>query len=133
MAGMDQKRNSSGVMASTVVAAGTHALIPIFWLFSSLFVVPRYHAQVAELGIEDLPARVDFLFAASQFMATRSFLFMFLLALFLAADGAVHYGLSRLSNAAAARLWSLGIVIAQITLSLFLYLPLRSAVESMAS
>jgi hypothetical protein len=133
VADVAQKRNSGSVMASTVVATGTHALIPVFWLFSALFIMPRYHVQIAELGIEELPGRVDFLFAGSQFMAVHSFVFLFLVVITLAADGAVYYLLLRSSKAMAARLWSLSIVIAEITISLLLYLPLRSAVESMAS
>ena len=133
MAGMTQKRNSGSVIAATVVATGTHALIPLFWFFCAIFIMPRYYSHFAEQGIDELPSGTALLFTLSRFMAVHGLIFLFVLALALAADGAVHYSLLRVSKAMAAKLWSFAIVIAQILLSLMFYLPLRSSVESMAS
>lgn len=127
---MTQKRNSGSLMASTVAATATHACIPVFWLFCSLFIMPRYYSEIESRGIEELPEGVNFLLTFSHFMAKNSVVYLVLVGLLLAIDGAVHYSLLRVSKAIAARLWSFGIVIIQISISLFLYLPLRSTVES---
>ncbi|UCE49930.1 MAG: hypothetical protein JSW47_07195 [Phycisphaerales bacterium] len=133
MAGMVQKRNSGSLIASTVVATATHAGIPLFWLFCSMCIMPRYYAELASMGNDELPEGVRLVFTFSRFMAEHSLVYLFLIGLLLAADGTIHYSLLRVSKAMIARLWSLGIVIAQILLSLYLYLPLRSTAESMAA
>lgn len=131
MAGMAQELNLRKTMMSTVAATATHALIPLFWLFSAVFIMPRYSAT---MGLDNGALRdtMPVLFPFSVFMVKHCFVYLFLVALMLAGDGAVHYSLLHVSKAIAARLWSLGIVIVEIAISLLLYLPLRDAVENMA-
>ncbi|MHC4073577.1 MAG: hypothetical protein ACYSWW_06525 [Planctomycetota bacterium] len=131
MASVAQERSFGKTIVSTVAATATHALIPVFWLFCSLFIMPRYYAMM-DFDIEDLRDTMPALFTFSQFLGSHSLVYLFLVALMLAADGAVHYSLLRASKAMAARLWSLGIVIVEIAISLLLYLPLRHTVANMA-
>lgn len=131
MASVAQERSFGKTMVSTVAATVTHALIPLFWLCCSLFIMPRYYAMMG-FSIEQLRDTMPALFAFTKFMGNHSFVYLFLVALLLAADGTIHYSLLRASKAMAARLWSLGIVIVEIAISLLLYLPLRHTVANMA-
>jgi hypothetical protein len=128
---MDQERSFVKTIVSTVAATATHALIPVFWLLCSVFIMPRYYATVG-LDVESLRDTMPALFTFSQFMGRHSFVYLFLVVLMLAADGAVHYSLLRASKAMTARLWSFGIVITEIAISLLLYLPLRHVVANLA-
>lgn len=127
---MAPERNSSSLVLSTVVAAVTHGIIPLFWLFCSVLIVPRYVA-ISNLSMENVREAVPVLVAFSHFMARHYVVYLAVLVLILIADGVVHYSLLRASMGVSARLWSYGIAIIEVAISLFLYLPLRNAVATM--
>lgn len=106
MVGTARERNLDKTIVSTVFATATHALIPLFWLFCTAYIMPRYYSQIPSL-VEDVSGKIGVLFPFSVFMVKHCFVYLFLVALMLAADGAVHYSLLRASKAMAARLWSL--------------------------
>ena len=130
MADMAQEGNSGSTAISAIVAAATHAILPLFWLFCSTLIVPRYVAM-ADLSMEDLRKAVPVLIAFSHFTARHYVAYLSALVFFLVADGTVHYLLLRGSNGKSARFWSFGIAIIEIGISLLLYLPLRHAVATM--
>ena len=130
MVDITQERMSGNMVVSTVVAAVTHGIIPLFWLFCSVLIVPRYVAM-SNLSMEDIRKTLPVLFAFSHFMASHYVTYLTILALVLAADAVVHYSLLRASRGVSARLWSFGIAIIEVAISLLLYLPLRHAVATM--
>ena len=129
MVDMAQERNSMNLLASTVVAAVTHGIIPLFWFFCSILIVPRYVAM-AGLSMEDLREVTPVLIAFSHFTATHHVAYLCIVTAILIADGLVHYSLLRASRTVSARLWSFGIAIIEVVISLLLYVPLRHAVAT---
>lgn len=127
MLGMAQERSFSSAFVATIVPTATHAAIPLFWLFCSILIMPRYFT-LADINGEDLREELPVLVAFTQFMTRRTTVYLIVVALILIADAAVHLSLLRASKVMAARIWFFAIAITEITICLVLYLPLRDVV-----
>lgn len=130
MTDMAQERTSGSMVISAIVAAATHAIIPLFWLFCSTLLVPRYFAM-ADLSMEDLRKTMPVLVGFSHFIARHYVAYLCCLVFFLIADGTVYCSLLSRSNGKSAHLWSFGVAIMEVVVSLLLYLPLRNVVATM--
>ncbi|MHC4120172.1 MAG: hypothetical protein ACYSWO_21985 [Planctomycetota bacterium] len=118
------------MIVATIVPTATHAAIPLFWLFCSMIIMPRYFS-LANINVEDIRGQLPVLFAFTRFMTAHTIIYLIVVALMLVADAAVHLSLLRASKIMAARIWSFAIAIVEIAISLLLYLPLRHHVASM--
>jgi hypothetical protein len=74
-----------------------------------------------------MPLLVSF----SDFITKHYAVYLLAVAFFLVVDGTVYHSLLRNSNGKSARLWSFGVAIIQVVVSLLLFLPLRNAIATM--
>lgn len=130
MLGMAQQRSFSSALVATIVPTATHAAIPLFWLFCSMLILPRYVA-FADINGEDIREKMPVLFTFSHFMTSHTCVYLLIVALMLIADATVYLSLLRASKTIAARIWSFAIASVEIAICLFLYLPLRHLVANM--
>ena len=121
-----QKSYPDRRLGATVPVVAIHALIPLFWLFCAMFVMPRFAYAFAQVDVE-----MPILFNWSVFMCRHWFVYLFVLISILIADGAIHHSLLRISNRTVAGFWLTGIVIIEAAISLLLFLPLAKAVMTM--
>ena len=121
-----QKSYPDRRLGATVPVVAIHALIPLFWLFCAMFVMPRFAYAFAQVDVE-----MPILFSWSVFMCRYWLVYLFVLISILIADGAIHHSLLRISNQTVAGLWLAGVVIIEAAISLLLYLPLANAVMRM--
>lgn len=126
-----QDGDVAGKIRSMVLTTVIHAFIPFFWIFFAVFIVPRFVAGFAEAGVE-MPAMTVVVINFSAFIFKYWFVYLFILALILVADGAVYFSLLRSSGKTPANLWSIVVMLVEGVFTVFfiiaLYLPLVNAI-----
>jgi len=131
-----QERDAGKMIGSTVLGVVTHAVLPLVWFVLAAFIVPKFANVFAQLDAE-LSGLTVAAIKFSGFIGRYWFLYLPILALMLAADGAIYYSLLRQPKKTAVRLWSGGILLTQGALTLLgviaLYLPVMRAVTSIES
>ncbi len=128
--GSDTKdRDVGGKIRSMVLTTVIHAFIPFFWIVFAVFIVPKFLVGFAESGVE-MPAMTVVVINFSEFISRYWFVYLFILALILAADGAVYFSLLRSSGKTPANLWSIVVMLVEGVFTVFfiiaLWLPLVS-------
>lgn len=131
-----QERDACKMIGSTILGVVTHAMLPLAWFVLAVFTVPKSHVIFNQLGAE-LPKLTIAAIKFSDFICRSWFLYLPILALMLAADGAIYYSLLRLPKRTAVYLWSGGILLTQGALTLLgviaLYLPVMRTMTSIES
>jgi len=101
-----QVSNFNRMIRSTILTIIIHAFIPLFWFLLGMFIIPRFIAGFLESDIE-IPALTGIVIKFSIFLYRYWFVYIFIVALILVADGAVFYSLLRSSGKIPANLWSI--------------------------
>ena len=126
--------DASRMARSTILAITTHAFIPLIWIFLALFIVPKLIGGFMESNFE-IPALTAFFIKLIGFISKYWLFYLFLLLLFLVADGAVYFSLLRSSGKFPAGLWSIVVILAEGALTVLciivLCLPLMKIVTRM--
>ena len=124
-----QDRDAGEKIRSMVLTTVIHAFIPFFWIAFAVFIVPRFVAGFAEAGVE-MPPMTVVVISFSSFIMRYWFVYIFIMALILVADGAVYFSLLRLSGKTPASLWSIMVMLVEGVFTVFfiiaLFLPLLS-------
>ena len=131
--GSDTKdRDVGGKIRSMVLTTVIHAFIPFFWIVFAVFIVPKFLVGFAESGVE-MPAMTVVVINFSAFISRYWFVYLFILALILAADGAVYFSLLRSSGKTPANLWSIVVMLVEgvftVLFIIALWLPLVSIIK----
>ena len=132
--GSDTKdRDVGGKIRSMVLTTVIHAFIPFFWIVFAVFIVPKFLVGFAESGVE-MPAMTVVVINFSAFISRYWFVYLFILALILAADGAVYFSLLRSSGKTPANLWSIVVMLVEgiftVSFIIALWLPLMNIITS---
>ena len=126
-----QDRDVGRKIRSMVLTAVIHAFIPFFWIIFAVFMVPRFVAVFAEVGVE-MPAMTVVVINFSAFICRYWFVYLFILALILVADGAVYFSLLRSSGKTPASLWSIVVMLVEgvftVLCIIALFLPLVNVI-----
>ena len=124
-----QDQDAGGEIRSIVMTTVIHAFIPFFWVVFAVFIVPRFVVGFAESGVE-ISAMTVAVIRFSAFIMRYWFIYLFILAFLLVADGAVYFSLLRSSNKTPAKRWSIVVMLVEgvftIILIIALCLPLLS-------
>jgi len=128
-----QVSNVNRTIRSTFFAIITHAFIPLFWLVLAVFIVPRFVAEFIKLDFK-IPALTRIIIKFSGFMCRYWFVYLFVMALILVADGAVYFSLLRSSGKISAGLWSVLVILVEgiftVLCIIMLCLPLMKIITS---
>jgi type II secretory pathway component PulF len=128
-----QNRDVGGKIRSMVFTTVIHAFIPFFWIFFAAFIVPKFVAKFAEAGVE-MPAITMVVISLSAFIIKYWFVYVFILAFLLVADGAVYSSLLRSRGKTSANLWSIVVMLVEgvftVLCIIALWLPLVNIIKS---
>ena len=124
-----QDQDAGGKIRSMVMTTVIHAFIPFFWIVFAVFIVPKFLAEFAKAGIE-MPRMTVVFISFSAFIMRYWFIYLFILAFLLVADGAFYFSLLCSSNKTPAKRWSIVVMLVEgvftIILIIALCLPLLS-------
>jgi len=128
-----QDQDASGKIRSMVMTTVIHAFIPFFWIVFAAFIVPKFVGGFVESGVE-MPPMTVIVISFSAFIIRYWFVYLFILAFLLVADGAVYFSLLRSLGKTPANLWSIVVMLVEgvITVSFIiaLWLPLMNIIKS---
>lgn len=118
-----QYQDASGKIRSMVLTTVIHAFIPFFWIIFAVFIVPRFVSGFAEARVE-MPPMTVVVISFSSFIMRYWFVYLFILALILAADGAVYFSLLSSTGKTPASLWSIVVMLVEGVFTVFLIIAL---------
>ncbi len=116
-----------------VLTTVIHAFIPFFWIVFAAFIVPKFVAGFMEAGVE-MPPMTVVVISFSAIIVKYWFVYLFILAFLLVADGAVYFSLLCSWGKTTASLWSIVVMLVEgiftVSFIIALWLPLMNIITS---
>ncbi len=98
-----------------------HGLIPIAWIIGAAFVIPRFRTMFGEMGSE-LPPMTASLLKISSIVSNHWVIYLFIMAVVLAADAAICTLILSRSSRTVLRIWSALVLVTQGGLTFLAFL-----------